>query len=505
MNGTAATATEPLPSLLRAAPDHTGTELKRGMFFNTIALLASNFRGVFTFLIARLLGAASLGTFLVAWAATDILTKVGMFGLDNAIVPFIARAEMVGDRARSRALFHLAVFLALAQSALTALLAIAVLHFLVRPLGIDPRLANVLSVLLCALPGVNLYRICTAVSRANKVMKHDIWSRGLTESSVTTLAFLGAVALGWKTDGAAIAAIIGTGASGLVALGLASSLFRSAPSARGIISYRKEARRLLAYSARISGYDLINALIVRLDVIMLGAFVGRAPGVTLTTVGIYGAVVEVANGMRKVNQTFNPIFAPVIAGLTADGDQRHAAATFARVAQWMVWVLLPIFGVLVLAGGLILSIYGPAFREGTRWLAIVAVACGTNSFVGLAETAIMVQRPGINLINSLIACVVAVLCDLWLISSFGASGAAFGILVPYLLLGLLRYRALRSVFGWERPWTNLSPPFIAAAAAAIPAIAFRTATHGLASEVISALVFLGLFGIGWRWYSRRAR
>jgi hypothetical protein len=202
VNGTAATATEPLPSLLRATPDHTGKELKRGMFFNTIALLASNFRGVFTFLIARLLGAASLGTFLVAWATTDILTKIGMFGLDNAIVPFIARAEMVGDRARSRALFHLAVFLALAQSALTALLAIAVLQFLVRPLGIDPRLANVLSVLLCALPGVNLYRICTAVSRANKVMKHDIWSRGLTESSVTTLAFLGAIALGWKTDGA---------------------------------------------------------------------------------------------------------------------------------------------------------------------------------------------------------------------------------------------------------------------------------------------------------------
>jgi O-antigen/teichoic acid export membrane protein len=336
-------------------------------------------------------------------------------------------------------------------------------------------------------------------------MKHDIWSRGLTESSVTTLAFLGTVALGWKNYGAPIASIIGTGASGLVALGLASSLFRSAPSARGVISYRAEAGRLLSYAARISGYDLINALIVRLDVILLGCFVGRAPGVTLTTLGIYGAAVEVANGMRKVNQTFNPIFAPVIAGLTAGGDQRHAAATFARVAQWMVWVLLPIFGVLVLAGGLILSIYGPGFRDGAQWLSIVALACGTNAFVGLAETAIMVQRPGINLINSLIACVVAVLCDLWLISSFGATGAAFGILVPYSLLGLLRYRALRLVFGWERPWANLSAPFMAAGAAAIPALVLRWLVHGIASEVGSALVFLGLFGTAWWWYSRRAK
>jgi len=48
-----------LESTLRAAPspdvalpvDETGSELKRGAFFNTIALLASNFRGVFTFLV----------------------------------------------------------------------------------------------------------------------------------------------------------------------------------------------------------------------------------------------------------------------------------------------------------------------------------------------------------------------------------------------------------------------------------------------------------------------
>jgi hypothetical protein len=32
--------------------DETGVELKRGAFVNTIAMLASNFRGVFTFLVA---------------------------------------------------------------------------------------------------------------------------------------------------------------------------------------------------------------------------------------------------------------------------------------------------------------------------------------------------------------------------------------------------------------------------------------------------------------------
>lgn len=40
----------PVDSPLRV--DETGVELKRGMFFNTIAMLASNFRGLFNLLVA---------------------------------------------------------------------------------------------------------------------------------------------------------------------------------------------------------------------------------------------------------------------------------------------------------------------------------------------------------------------------------------------------------------------------------------------------------------------
>src|SRR3954452_7588006 len=83
-----------------------GSELKRGAWTNFIAMLASNFRGVFTFLVARLLGPAALGFFSVAWATTDLVSKIGIFGLDDTVTTFIARAEAAGDRNRSRALFH---------------------------------------------------------------------------------------------------------------------------------------------------------------------------------------------------------------------------------------------------------------------------------------------------------------------------------------------------------------------------------------------------------------
>lgn len=496
-----AEAIAPATTPIITPADH-GPELKRGALVNTIALLASNFRGIFAFLVARLLGAAALGTYLVAWTAIELLSTLALFGLDNAVLAFIARSEAVGDRARSHALFRLAVWLALLQSIVIGVVALIAVWLFGERFSLDRQLTAGLSLMLCALPGLALYSINTAISRGMKVMRHDIWSRGVTQSVVTSVAFLLALTLGLQSSAPALAAVIGMTASGIVALALAWSLFRNSPIVPAGFSYRTEAGRLLSYAANISAYDVLNALIVRMDVLMLACFIGRAPGVTLPVVGIYGAVVEVASGLRKVHQAFTPIFAPVVAGLTVHGEQERAAAAFSRVVQWMLWVLLPLLAVLAFAGGTILSIYGAEFRQGSIWLIVVAIACGTNAVVGLAETVIMVQNPRLNVWNSTIACIVAFAANLFLILNWGVMGAAFGILLPYVLLGILRHRALRSVFRWANPWANIGPPFLAALVAALPAAACRAMMDGISAEIASALVFLLVYLLGWLYYRR---
>jgi O-antigen/teichoic acid export membrane protein len=226
--------------------------------------------------------------------------------------------------------------------------------------------------------------------------------------------------------------------------------------------------------------------------------------VTLTTLGIYGAAVEVAGGLRKINQAFNPIFAPIAAGLTVDGGQERAAAAFSRVSQWMLWILLPLVAVMVLAGSVILGIYGPAFRQGGMWLGIIAIACATNAFVSLAETVIMVQKPRLNLLNSIITCVVALTANLWLISRFGVTGAAFGILLPYVLQGILRYRALRMVFRWRNPWGDIGHPLVAALLATVPALACRVIIEGTAGQLMASGAFLFVYGGAWLYHRRSA-
>ena len=144
-------------------PDETGLELKRGAIFNTIALLASNFRGIFTFLVARLLGPAVLGLFSVAWATTDLISKIGIVGLDNAITTFIARSEAVGDRARSRMLFRLSVGLAVAQSAVVAVLSIVVIRLFGHHFGLQADMVSAHAIIFLALPGIALYRMLSLI------------------------------------------------------------------------------------------------------------------------------------------------------------------------------------------------------------------------------------------------------------------------------------------------------------------------------------------------------
>src|SRR5207247_9488855 len=178
--------------------DQTSSELKRGAVFNTIAMLASNLRGIFTFLVARMLGPAALGTFSVAWATTDLISKIGVFGLDNTITTFVAGAQAFSDWARSRALFRLAVALAVALSAAIAVGSVVVLRLLGNRLGLQHEIVAALAVTVCALPGVALYRISTSVSRGMQVMRHDLFSRGMTQAIATTLGVLVAFRVGFK-------------------------------------------------------------------------------------------------------------------------------------------------------------------------------------------------------------------------------------------------------------------------------------------------------------------
>ena len=471
----------------------TGTELARGAIVNTVSLIAANLRGIFTFLIARLLGTATLGTFGIAWSTADLLSKLGVFGMDTSTIALVSARQAQGDTNGSRALLRRAVTLGLLFSVAIALLGILAFQVIGERVGIRPELVRSTSLMLLALPGIALYRISNGVSRGMKVMKHDLFSKGFTETFGTIAALLVALAIGLHSLAPVVAVLIGTGAGGLMAFGLARSLFagtssESAPATRPAI---------LRFSAPIAIYSLLNILIMRMDVLLLG-FIGPAAGVTLGTIGIFVASVEVAGGMRKVRQAFDPMFTPIIASQSAVRNRAAMEQSFAQLGRWVLAAQLPLMGVLCLAGGIGLRIFGPGFEAGAPWLALLAVAHATNSFVGLAETVIMIERPKLNLINSAVTVALQFGASLLMIPWLGATGAALCMVLAYLTQGVLRYVELRVLFHWHWPWRALARPAAAFAIALTAALPLRLLIGGWQGELSSGLIFLAAYVGAWK-------
>jgi len=478
--------------------DHSthGATLARGAFINTIAFLASNLRGIFTFLVARLLGSAVLGIFGLAWATMDLLSKFSTLGFDYSAIAFIAKAEGTGDRASSRQVRKTALRVSFTSSVLLAIGGFFLVWNFGATAGLRLEFVRPCAVMLLALPGVTLYRVNTALSRGMTVMHHDIYSRGLTESLGTAAALLVAFACGARALAPELAGIAGTLASGLVAFVLARKLFMAKGTDHP--PNDKLVPSLLRASAPIALYDLLNIGIMRIDVILLGWFVGRAPGVTLETLGIYAAAVEVGSGLRKVSQSFTPIFTPIVARQIGAGQIREAEASYGYLARWMLAILLPAVVVLALAGGAIMSLFGPAFYRGGLWTAIIGAGCALNAFVSLGETILMVERPNLNLLNSSLAFISAVGLNLVLIPAYGALGAALGVLGPYVVTGLLRWAEIRWFFRWRWPWRALFKPWIAALAPLPLALPLRFVSHAWWGDLAAGGLYLVGYFIAWR-------
>ena len=110
----------------------------------------------------------------------------------------------------------------------------------------------------------------------------------------------------------------------------------------------------------------------------------------------------------------------------------------------------------------------------------------------------MVERPQINLMNSAIAFVAAVGLNLVLIPAYGALGAAFGVLCPYAIKGLLRWAEIRFFFAWRWPWHALFKPWIAALVPLPFALLVRWMVPGVWSSLFAAALYLAGYFLTWR-------
>lgn len=446
-------------------------DIARGALANFAGGLLKSVNVLFYIWLARTHGAPVTGVFVLCQASLDIVSKLGLLGFDRGVLTFAARHRATGDEEG----VYRSIAQALAVTALCSTVLVAFLEVTVPALCRVLRQPDLLVPLRIMAPGI-LFWVLTAVlvhaARAARVMKHEI----AVKSGVEPVALF-AFALLLRphlpgVEGLAWSFLLATAAGTTAAAVLFGRLYAPRRVARLLLA-REGRAAFTRFSAFIGVYDLLNLLLQRVDLLLLSRFGSPA------AVGVYGLAQNAAFTFKKVRQSFDPITIPVLAAAGARARPDELLGHFRTVTRWVLVVNLALLGVAAFGSRLIMGIFGQDFTAGAVPLALLTVAVMLNTVLGVSELFILIERPALNLVNTVVAIAVAAGLGLLLVPRHGMTGAAVAALGAYTVMNLLRLLMVRVLYRMQPCTIHHARALLAAAAAGGAAALLRGALGGL--------------------------
>ncbi|HEY54062.1 MAG TPA: flippase [Caldilineae bacterium] len=394
--------------------------------------------------IANVYGAAWQGKFSILLAFLNIFMVLASFGMPRLITREVARDYDAGNHYFWSAL--------VAQGGTTLMfMVIMVVVVALMPYPADTKQMLWLAVL--ALPLFSIYSLAGALLRAHERMQYLVYAEVL--SAVTQLV----VAVVLLSAGAGVLAlavvrIAGIGLAALVVLISALALhFIRRPRFDLRFSWR-----LLRESSDFFGMAAFDSALQRLDILVLSVVAGEV------ATGIYDAAFQLIKVLMVLTLSFTDAIYPALSRLYLQARERFALAA-GKALQYGLILILPIaVGTTVLAPDIITLLYRRAsYAAAGDVLAVLAwVLLAYFVQIFLTRTLIAGNRPRAAFHITAIMVGLGVVILAGLTSLFGPVGAAWGLLLVYLIGALLAWRASRS-FQLSFGFSCLVRPALAAA------------------------------------------
>jgi O-antigen/teichoic acid export membrane protein len=466
-------------------------DIAKGWLVNFSGVIAGSVNVLFYVFLSRAFGARTVGLFILARSIVDILSKIGILGLDRGILAVGARRQAGKDEG--------GLYRAVGQALLTgfaASLAVLVLlqTVLVPLLGrVYPKteLVEPLRIMSFGIVFWTVSLILLAATRSLRIMKYQVIVSNLVEPLVMfALALLaysldrGIVALAWAFTAALSA---GTAAS-LTFFSREFSLRRLAGHL-----FEKEGRgRLFRYAAPIGVYDMMNLLLQRVDLFVLNHFTGAA------TVGVYSMAQNAAFTFKKIRQSFDPILIPVISAARHLDNHADLLEHYRNVTRWILILNMLLLGVVLFASESIMGIFGEAFTAGAWPLVLLTASVMVNTVLGVSELFILIDRPMINLVNTVLTIAAALGLNLYLVPPHGMAGAAVAVFLSYAFMNALRLAEVHFFYRLQ-PFTRFHLKALLAAAVSFGATYLvkvkALPNGGVATDLLLVAVFMLLYGL----------
>jgi O-antigen/teichoic acid export membrane protein len=417
-------------------------------------------RLLFVVMAGRLFGVALFGAFSIAVAIVELAVTIGGAGMKRQLFKLLDE-----DRdGRSPAHIMLDGMVLVTLASLACILPIMLGALLIPHDAMADKTAAALLLLAPMILGQSLLDLLLAATRWTHRMRHQVWARSIIEPYAGVAVSALAWALGFEATGLVIGYWAGTlGALAYAAIGAHRCLgpfrfrrYRLSPSRLWFVA-KETALPTLS--------DFTSALAGRLDLYLVGLFLGESPA------GIYGMARQVRTPIRQVRQSFDGLLTPIVSRtLSIAGPVRTGQAT-ASATRLILAIQLPILIGLVALGEPLLHWIGPGFAAGYYAMLMLAAAEAIQGAWGVSDLILLYRRPVFILWITAIGAAVNVAAGWALIPLYGVEGAAAAALLAYIAANVARRLFLARGFGIHVPLGYASAPLLAGAAGLAMAVA----------------------------------
>lgn len=458
-----------------------------GGVVNLVGHLLGGLEPLFVMAVSWILGAAVLGSYVLAVTYIVLLLRLVELGLDKGLLRHVPIARTAGDEEAVASVLGTALKAMAALAVLGTGVVLLLADLIVSRGGGDTAGdgGTWLALMALAVPAEALSLFFVYALRGGRQMAPFVVVRDVVRPALLFAVTLGAVPLGaghFSPIAGYLAAQVGAAVAGLV-------YYRRAFPRQGLARLLRARidRDLLAFSAPQGLTEFLNYLLGRADILMLGAFFPDRPEL----LAIYGVATMIAGSVKLARQAFDTSLAPVMSELLARGEREELAATYRATSRWILALWFLIAGVVVLAAPLILRAFGPEYPE--HWVVVPILVAGRffNVLFGPSAMALlMAGRSKLELANNALTNVGNIALNLFLIPRYGLVGAAVATSTSIGLFNVLRFVQVNRLVGLRPALSDVVRTCLAGGLAMALAAAALALPWSLASCAVAAAAFV---------------
>lgn len=379
-----------------------------------------------SWMVARHFGAGVFGAFQLGLATIAILTMAAVQGLDRIVVRTASAAFGRGEADAAAGFFTAARRRVAIVSIVIAGLMLLGAQPLSDRLANTPSLAGHLRWLAPAVVTLSLIRVASAFLRARGsiLVSQSLDGVGYTTIVIILLAF----ALG--LDGAGVARVSPTTPAAFYLIGTViiagAAWYATGRAMRGVSAAPPSIN--LAAGLYIAGFNLLAAFGDWFGLFLLTVLRNTAEA------GIYRAGFQICLLFTIVNTSFAQIAGPRIAQAYDRGDPREVWRTVRFSGLFGSALVAPLLIGLMVAGEILLGLFGPEFAAGAVALRILAVGQFVNVAAGpLGAALTMTGRERAVLMIEIGSLLPGIVILVWLLPHYGMVAAALSATVAAII------------------------------------------------------------------------